>query len=414
MHNEQHTADEYQDRFAAEKLIEALDPDRPVEDVIFLGAGASMADKGLGQSQLLAEYFKGHQAQLIRYEREGQKEVVKRRRERYRSMVHFLRSFFGIDVKNDTDPWSKMPTCEEVIGVLDLSMILGEGFDLRGEYELSKLDSIRNNVLLSIIDSITKSLENVPKGGINHKKLAGKIRQPQARGSKIAIVSTNYDILIDNALDPEAQSIDYGIDFCNIPRMRLTPPLTRLYKIHGSLNWLYCTSCKKMRITPGLKAASALVNGPVECKKCGSTATPFLTSPTYFKDLRNIFFQQVWLCAENALKQSKRVFFCGYSFPDADIHIKYLLKRAEVVGKKGPEVFVMNCHQQKTASEALDEYDRYHRFFSNRDRLHYCNLGFKEFCRLYPDSNFFEYALGPLVFEKIGKATKKSKLAGFL
>jgi hypothetical protein len=30
-----------------------------------------------------------------------------------------------------------------------------------------------------------------------------------------------------------------------------------------------------------------------------------------------------------ALRKVNQVVFCGYSFPDADIHIKYLLKRAQ-------------------------------------------------------------------------------------
>jgi hypothetical protein len=58
----------------------------------------------------------------------------------------------------------------------------------------------------------------------------------------------------------------------------------------------------------------------------------------------------------------KHVIFCGYSFPDADIHIKYLLKRAQT-NREGPMRFtVVNHYPGKDQKEAGQEKYRYERF----------------------------------------------------
>ena len=45
------------------------------------------------------------------------------------------------------------------------------------------------------------------------------------------------------------------------------------------------------------------------------------------KYYRNPHLSQVWYEAERGLRQAKRVVFIGYSLPDDDVEVVYLLKR---------------------------------------------------------------------------------------
>ena len=96
--------------------------------------------------------------------------------------------------------------------------------------------------------------------------------------------------------------------------------------------------------------------------------------------MSNFYLQEIWRKAENALKQAKRIFFCGYSFPDADIHIKYLLKRVEINRGSTPEIFIINNHKGKSDDQRENEELRYKRFFKNSQKVHHTNQSFENFC----------------------------------
>jgi hypothetical protein len=71
-------------------------------------------------------------------------------------------------------------------------------------------------------------------------------------------VSTNYDILIDNALTEEQAngiSLDCGVEFRNFDwpddwRRPERGSSVSLFKPRGSLNWLFCATCDELEITP--------------------------------------------------------------------------------------------------------------------------------------------------------------------
>ena len=101
---------------------------------------------------------------------------------------------------------------------------------------------------------------------------------------------------------------------------------------------------------------------------------------TYYKEMSNPFIRQIFLKADEILREADKIFICGYSFPDADIHIKYLLKRAERFKEETPEICVINNHPCKTDQEKKDEEQRFIRFFKNKDKIDYTNKSFEDFC----------------------------------
>jgi hypothetical protein len=65
--------------------------------------------------------------------------------------------------------------------------------------------------------------------------------------------------------------------------------------------------------------------------------------------MSNIYLSTVWHKADQALRDIKKFIFCGYSFPDADLHVKYLLKRMQTGGgsNRSTKFIIINNHKGK-------------------------------------------------------------------
>ena len=180
--------------------------------------------------------------------------------------------------------------------------------------------------------------------------------------------------------------LDYGIDFTNFyekdnwikPKM----PMIKLYKIHGSLNWLYCPFCSSLTLTPyegGVIRLLEDIKG-AKCIRCGEITVPIIVPPTYFKDMSNVFLSNVWNESEKALRESDILIFCGYSFPESDIHIKYIIKRVQTSRKKQPlKIMVFNNHEGKKDFSLRREEDRYKRFLG--DDVIFTDKSFQDFAK---------------------------------
>ena len=103
-------------------------------------------------------------------------------------------------------------------------------------------------------------------------------------------------------------------------------------------------------------------------------------------DLENYFLLQIMRRAESALRHVKRIIFCGYSFPDADLLVRYMFKRVEMNFDPRPEIYVVNEYEGKKNEYRHIEELRYRRFFRDKDCVYYLNRTFRDFCR---------YGLGP-------------------
>ena len=300
-------------------------------------------------------------------------------------LVRFFEVFFGFD-PTKPPPISQFPTFEEALGIVDLALSRDDGFrgfegNLSPQQWGATLRNVRTNFVFLIALILDKKLEQ-SKG--HHRLLVENLR---ANGilDKCAFVSFNYDILIDNALDGYYTDHfwDYGIGFDNIGGQgnhagELTP--TSLLKLHGSLNWLYCSTCRSVTLTRYEKGVVDVLINPAQgrCQKCGALRVPVIVPPTYFKVLSNIFIQIVWYKAEQILNNCRAWVFCGYSFPDADMHVKYLLKRVQV-NSKPPKIVVVNWHKDKELRAADEEEKRYRRFFGAASQLEYEKISFDEF-----------------------------------
>lgn len=338
-----------------------------ITDIVFLGAGASKSDGAPIQSELFGDYFSKSTGTSPSD-----------------PLSIFFNDFFGIDVKSGP-PHDEYPTFEEVLGVLELAISRNESF--RG-YPLTpanpKIQQIREELILLIAKILSQKLKGKRKVGYHHKLIERLINKNKLLNT--GFISLNYDILIDNALTDiyPNYDLDYCVDFTNYEKTNdwKTPQADKsviLCKLHGSLNWLFCPTCISLSLTPKRNDAATTIIKPKKCSQCGTYSVPILIPPTFFKVMSNIYLQEVWKRADYLLLHAKRIFFCGYSFPDADVHIKYLFKRAEINRKKPLEVFIINHYEGKEPTNAKYESARYKRFFGGRVKVLYTDKSFEEF-----------------------------------
>jgi len=161
-----------------------------------------------------------------------------------------------------------------------------------------------------------------------HRELV-KALQMEDELLNTVFISTNYDILIDNALTEQRDNgifLDYGVEFRNFDRpddweRPVGGSSVSLFKPHGSLNWLFCPTCDELEITPKEKGVVTRLTRLISeyadrrCLECGGVYTPMIVPPTFYKDLNNAFLSSVdepkrqlidvfSVCASDKLTQS--------------------------------------------------------------------------------------------------------------
>lgn len=335
--------------------------------IFFFGAGTTKADfPGAPlNDELLSEALK-----LSLPQAEPAKEKI----------IDFINNFFH------AYNGKTLPRLEDVLSFLD-SNLLNQKFSCRG-YGYEEFLKVRASLVYLIGQVFENTLKNNPKGVM--KKFCGSLTINDI------IISTNYDIVADNALRQERHNVNYGekirgsgsfsesytlfgdekthISFQNDgARKDLNRGDIELLKIHGSLNFLYCPKCEEVDITVGQKGIIYCMrkNFEVQCinPNCTGKYTDLIVTPTYYKIYDNTFLKETWRRAEKAISSADEVIFIGYSMPDADIEIKCMLLRG--IGKN------MSRHKIKVVNfKDTNVKNRYLKLFGD---IEYYDCGFEEY-----------------------------------
>ncbi len=202
----------------------------------------------------------------------------------------------------------RTPTVEDVLShVRTLKSLCGNGeIDGFSEDILTKLD---HAICEKVKEIVSKSL---PASGTPYHVLASWI-QAIPREKPVEIFTTNYDLLLEQAL--EEQRVPYfdgfvGSDsaFLDLESMAvddLPARWARLWKIHGSINW-WMTGNKKIRRSRDMVAGEQLLIYPSHLKYDQSRQMPYYA----MIDRLRVF-----------LRSGQCVLLtCGYSFSDEHIN----------------------------------------------------------------------------------------------
>ena len=334
-----------------------------MEICIFLGAGASAAENLPIQNELFSNYFK----YILPLNVNSKMNVNLRK---------FFKEMFNIDIIFDDIDSINFPTFEEVLGILDMAEQRKESFKNFGTDTYNNKNGSISLLRQYLVLLTANSINNASKESHKYHELLLNNLLKTNQLLNTTFISANYDIHIDNTIsklyDKNSLPImlDYGVDFTNFNFKnsywkRPIGKTIKLYKIHGSLNWLYCPICSSLTLTPYEGGVMRILNNQDEatCLNCNEHTIPIIVPPTYFKNMSNIHLSSVWNKAESSLRKADIIIFCGYSFPDADIHIKYMLKRVQTSRNNNPLKFIVfNNHKNKSISVLKKEEMRYKRF----------------------------------------------------
>src|SRR6266581_7375554 len=199
-----------------------------MKSVIFTGAGAGKADGAPLQTELFDAFF-------------ASAAKIDSRRQLAADISDFFQRSFSVDPRV---PSARLPTFEEALGVLELAILREEGILGVGDREaLGDLRHLKRQLILALAATIAKDNRGV---GTEHTRLIGSLRT-EGLLKDVTFITTNYDTLLDDAIDAEAISaeergtgsvVDYGLSDLVATDLDTHAEHHRFpcYKLHGSLN----------------------------------------------------------------------------------------------------------------------------------------------------------------------------------
>lgn len=149
--------------------------------------------------------------------------------------------------------------------------------------------------------------------------LLGRLNLKKAQTTN-AIISFNYDLLVEEALTSLEVPFSYGFpskavsEHDSSKKIFLSKnPETQLLKLHGSTNWAF----------PGYQGGRMTIFGSYEEVRAAEYV-PQLVPPTWRKNFDGAL-SHVWQEAMRQISQATRLIVIGFSMPAADQHFKYLV-----------------------------------------------------------------------------------------
>jgi hypothetical protein len=252
------------------------------------------------------------------------------------------------------------PTLESVFGFLDYFVSQSES--LNKGCPPAHVRTIRESLLRIIHYVINREMKGVSDV---HHLFWNTIYQ---YNRNVTIITLNYDTLLESTFEcmyPLNAYMDYCIPLMNydynerlgLPNWWINPrePIiswegeypvaVKMIKLHGGLNWRYCNCCNQVLLTPWDTGVDINYceseflhnenNGSSNpdshhncCPYCESSFHTLLIPPSHLKDLSHPVLSSLFSEASREIRKSKRIVFIGYSLPEADVHIKAILKKS--------------------------------------------------------------------------------------
>jgi len=176
----------------------------------------------------------------------------------------------------------------------------------------------------------------------------------------------------------KGKHIDY-LDLYTIPIARAKSRTASLYgseyyetykllKLHGSINWYY--SAAKEKTTEQIY----LFKSSKEEEKNLKDLVPVIIPPVLDKTgfFRHSTIKSMWNEAKNLLKEAKKVYIIGYSIPQTDLTVKFMLQsyisencEIIIVNKKGGHYFKKLFWNKKLNEEFIRDGDTVFKDFVN-------------------------------------------------
>jgi hypothetical protein len=307
--------------------------------VVFLGAGATKACGGPLTSEILPNILRAKLAPAAAPPLPAGATPAPDPGGRLDLLEELLTTQFHVNGASPNDQYPSLPL---LMSLIDTALDRRQAFHTQWEH--FRVSELREAIELGIFDHLEERLVHAPTN--NHWQF---LQSLYPAPEEPVVISTNYDLIVDTAMMsvsetrfPDGKMPDYRCQIRTDFYRNEAGYFGTLLKLHGSLNWLYCRTCFRLELGASeskryFKVLSRLVGPSLEksytpdgnpCPTCGTKLRPLLIAPTHLKNYRNPHVTQVWYEAERALREASRVIFIGYSLPDDDVEVVYLLKRS--------------------------------------------------------------------------------------
>lgn len=271
------------------------------------------------------------------------------------------------------------PALDDHFTTLDLTANSGHNI---GEYTPKKLRAIRRLSIHRVFDIINSNFSDNIRVETFLKKMH--------IGKNNSIITTNWDTSLERYLYDQSKNkpnYNYGIDNYYLTSGRLSSKSgIMICKLHGSANWNYCDSCRRIFEGERQTRKSALKNWTFirqddletlgvnivdldedilrnnsNCYFCGVILSARVATFSYKKALSFFQFQSVWDKALSVLREADLWIFIGYSLPESDYEIRHLLKTAEMSDKNKSKKKILSIVGPDESAKT-----RYEKFFGSR------------------------------------------------
>ena len=284
-----------------------------------------------------------------------------------------------------------LPSMEDHFTLLDLAA--NSGHHLGKYYNPRRLRAIRRMSIHRVFSLVT--------GGWKKSECIHKLFSELNKKFALSIITLNWDIVIERHLKKSKIEFYYPIETFKIAEKCAGEPWVhsgiQLIKMHGSTNWVYCDSCR--RIFAGKISSTALIrkaflepedfrlfdvrndilnmiesltadNNIRLCPLCGNIFAGRVATFSYRKAFSITQFQAIWERTHVALRGADTWLIVGYSMPEADFEFRHLLKSAQLARKK-----TENWSAKVILMKDEKAVNRYKGFFGlNDDNILQCGL----------------------------------------
>lgn len=305
------------------------------EIVFILGAGASVSAGAPVMTNFLDKAREIYSDGMIGNEKEDFERVFKSI-----SDMQKLHSKSSLNIRN----------IEDIYSTVEMGRILGKLPGAKEEEIQTIAESLIKVINKTIEESIIFRLGSEVRNGIkafepnkeylNLAKLIMKLNtERNINRSRCSIITFNYDIALDYAIQYLHLKINYG--FMSTPN-RSTYKDVALLKLHGSQNWALCPECNKIVVgnieldTENASGYSKFRSEYCYFKHCNKIINryPFIVPPTWNKSDKFINMKNVWHRAAIELSEAEIIIICGFSLSVTDQFFKYLFS----VGTEGERI----------------------------------------------------------------------------
>lgn len=292
----------------------------------------------------------------------------------------------------------RLPLVTSLLSMLDFSLSAGQSIvsGLTPD-ELKDARSLLERAIYEAIahESVARAPNYWPPRHSNRlaPQLAGWLDKTRPNKAQVGVITSNYDVAMEQAwrFNRDSMShlkglaVDFGFDW-TWPSDKFPPdvmarpaaPKRRLYKLHGSTNWLRCGLCDRVYVNPEVDIAVYAYDRKIQATNschCGHAKLEVqIVSPSFVREMRSPNLISVWQQALNWLRRSDDWIVIGYSFPDEDLNIRSLFTRAFASRESPPFITAVQFGTNEQTRI------RYEAFFPSK-QLTFLNGGLEVFLR---------------------------------